>query len=211
MLIIPVLILYPVRVRGKRNIPKKGKVIITCNHQSNHDGVIFVAHSPRRVKIMAKQELFSNKIKAWFMKCIGAYAVKRGGNDISSIKQTMQYLKQDKALLIFPEGTRVKEGEAGEVKNGTALFALKTKTAIVPTCFVKPTGFFKRNTLMIGKPYMLSDMPEFKDKPINKELLDSASKIISEHTQALREEYANRRDKNVKRHRNSKKRETITN
>lgn len=198
IMIIPLLILYPVVIKGKGNVPKKGRLIITCNHQTNHDGFILLAHGARRVKVMAKQELFKNKLLGWFMRCVGCYPVKRGENDITSIKQTLKYLKEEKALLIFPEGTRVSEEEAHEAKNGTAMFALRTKSPIIPCAFVKKPGFFRLNRLIYGEPYNLSEMEEFRDKPITKEILDDASEVIIGKINQIKEDYLNSRRKNVK-------------
>ncbi len=193
--IIPILILLPVIITGKRNVPRKGRVIITCNHQSNCDGVMIAAHSRRRLKIMAKEELFKNKLFGWVLKVLGCYPVKRGGNDIASVKQTLKYLKEERALLIFPEGTRLKDSDTSDIKNGAALFALKTKSPIVPAMFVKPTKLFRINRLIYGQSYNLSEMDEFKDQPITKELLEKASDVIVAKMREIKTQYLERKKK----------------
>lgn len=135
------------------------------------------------------------------------YPVNRKQNDIKAVKTTLRLLNENKALCIFPEGTRLETEEVNEVKNGVALFALKTKSPIVPSIFVKKPRLFRFNTYIIGEPFTLSEMPEFKDKPINKESLNLASAIISYRMNILKEEYlANKRDK-----KNRKRKEYIKN
>ena len=76
-----------------------------------------------------------------------------------------------------------------DAKNGVALFALKTKSPIVPSCFMKKPGIFRINKLVIGEPFNLSEMEEFKDKPANKELLNRATEVITEKMRELRNRY----------------------
>ena len=124
---------------------------------------------------MAKTELFKNKLFGWILKKLGAYPVNRGGNDIQAVKNTLGYLKDNKQLVIFPEGTRVKENESVDLKNGVSMFALKTNCCVVPMIFRKTTKIFKFNTLLIGKPFKFSEMEEFKDV---KEILFSTKFVI---------------------------------
>lgn len=194
LLILPFLIMFPTAIKGVKNIPKKGKVILVCNHHSNMDSLLIATKIlRRRFKYMAKAELFKNKLVGGFLKIAGAYPVKRGGNDITAVKQTLKYLKQEKALCIFPEGTRVKENESAEAKNGAALFALKTNSPIVPCFYIKKPKLFRFNVLVIGQPFILSDMSKFKDKPITKDLLNEATALITEKMHELYDNYVNRK------------------
>ena len=154
-------IIVPMKIIGKKNLPKKGNFILTCNHASNWDPVIIYARLPRKYFTMAKAELYKNKFFGLFLKALHAFPVKRGGNDIESVKYTLKTLRQGKrTLLIFPEGTRAKSDDYEELKNGTAMFALKTAKPIVPVIFVKKNKLFRRNVMIIGEPYVLNNMEE---------------------------------------------------
>ncbi len=181
---IPSLIVYPVRVKGRKNLPK-GRLILSANHQSLNDAVIIGFKFCRRFYFMAKDPLFKKKFNNWFLRKVGAFPVKRGATDITAVKTTLNLLNNDKALCIFPEGARLKTYESNELKNGVAMFSLKTKSPIVPAFFVKKTFAFKFNTLIIGKPIKLYEMEEFKDQKLYKELLSKASKIISQEIHKL--------------------------
>lgn len=190
LIVVPfVLILFPTKVCGRKylKMTKKQATIYCANHQTNNDAVILKAKVMPRAKIMAKKSLFKFKPFGWLLKKFGAYPVDRGGNDISSVKYTLKILKENKKLLLFPEGTRIKNADAIDIKNGAVMFALKTDSYVVPTYFRKITMPFVFNKYLIGKPFKFSDMEEFKDKKIDKELLDKASEYLVSKMKELKE------------------------
>lgn len=189
LVIFPGLFLFPTIVKGQKNIPAKGKMILACNHQSNLDAVLIAMKvTKRRFHYMAKSELFKNKFVGSFYKSMGMYPINRQKNDIQAVKKTLSLLKNDKAVCIFPEGTRIADTDMNDAKNGVALFALKTKSPIVPACFMKKPGIFKINKLVIGEPFNLSEMDEFKG-PIDKETLSLATNIITTKMRELKAKY----------------------
>ena len=195
LLVIPCMILFPTAVKGYRNLPRKGRMILVCNHQSNMDAILIGIRIPkRRFYFMAKAEVFKNKFLSWFFTSIGMYPVNREKNDIQAVKKTLSLLKKEKALCIFPEGTRHEAEEMQDAKNGVALFALKTKSPIVPSCFIKKPRLFRLNKLIVGEPFNLSEMDEFKDQPASKEILEKATAIITEKINGLKEEYLSKRN-----------------
>lgn len=205
VILLPMLIFFPTRIKGRKNVPNKGKMILVANHQTNFDALIVGTRLiNRRFWFMAKSELFTNKFKSAFYRGLDMYPVNRKHNDIKAIKTTLRLLNNNKALCIFPEGTRLQADEVGEVKNGVALFALKTNSPIVPSIFVKKPRFFRINTYIIGKPFVLNEMPEFKNKPITKDLLNHASEIISARMNELKENYLTKKNskKTIKKDKN---------
>lgn len=186
---IPLSIVFPVRVIGKKTLPKKGRLIFCANHQTLNDPIIIALKFTRRFRYMAKAPLFEKKFLRWFLTKMGAFPVHPSSSDITSVKKTLKYLNNDEALCIFPEGRRNKTSEDNKLKNGVAMFALKTKSPIVPAHFVKRTYAFTFNTLIVGKPIYLHEMEEFKDKKIDKELLQKASEIINKEIHKLKKEY----------------------
>lgn len=188
---IPLWFIYPTRIIGKKNIPKKGRFIFSANHQTLNDPII-VAHKvypKRRFRFMAKAPLFKYKIGGAILKALGAYPVHNATGDIKAIKTTMFHLKKERGVLIFPEGARLQSSESNELKDGVAMFSLKTKTPIIPAYFVKKTIAFRFNKLLVGEPLKLYEMEEFKDKKIDKELLKNASKVLSVAINSLNKNY----------------------
>lgn len=189
ILIFPfVLMLFPTKIYGKKYLKKvkKKAAIFASNHQTNNDVIILKSRICPNSKIMAKNSLFKNKIGGFFLRKFGGYPVDRGGNDITAIKTTLKILKNNKQILLFPEGTRMKNAEEINVKNGLSLFAIKTDCYVVPMCFRKNTMPFVFNKLMIGKPFKFSEYTECSSGKTDKETLETASRILEEKMQYLR-------------------------
>ena len=178
LLWIPLSIMHPTYIYGRKNRPK-GKVIISCNHRSNWDIVSYILHTSEKVKILAKKELFKNKLFGAILKSFGAIPIDREHNDIGAIKDCMKALKEDKKLFVFPEGTRLKDESLvmGEVKSGMTLIAIKTKTPILPMWVVQKPRLFRKSQYIIGKPFELS---EFYGKKLDDETLNEANNIVCE-------------------------------
>ncbi len=193
---LPLFIVYPVRVIGRKNLPKKGRVILSANHQTLNDPIIVGLKFSRRFRFMGKSPLFQKKFNNWFLTKMGAYPVHTSSSDLVSVKKTLRFLNNNEAVCIFPEGARLKTSESNDLKHGVAMFALKTNSPIVPAHFVKKTNAFTFNTLLVGKPLLLSEMEQFKDKKIDKELLQQASEVLSKEIHKLKREYRNKHNKN---------------
>lgn len=178
LLWIPLSILHPTYIYGRKNRPK-GKAILCSNHRSNWDIVNYLLHTKEKVVILAKKELTKNKFFGFILKHLGAIFIDREGNDINAIKECMKALKAGKKLFIFPEGTRLKDESAimGEIKSGLALIAIKTKTPIVPMWVVQKPRLFRKSQYIIGKPFELS---EFYGKKLDDETLNEANNIVRE-------------------------------
>ncbi len=186
LLWIPLSILHPTFIKGKKNLPK-GKAILSCNHYSNWDIALYILNTTEKIKILAKKELFKNKLFGAILRNFGGIEIDREGNDINAIKNCMKALKSDKKLFVFPEGTRLKN-EAdilGEIKSGMALIAIKTKTPIVPIWIERKPKIFRKSVYTIGKPFELS---EFYGVKLDEETLEKANAVVREKMLELREQ-----------------------
>lgn len=167
-------IAFKVKIEGIENIPKEG-ALIAPNHISNYDPLLVVAFCPIKMRIMAKAELFKNRILKWFFTAIGAFPVDRGNADLTAIKTAMRILKNDEKLLVFPHGTRIKPGTDEPIKEGAILIALKAKKNIVPAYISGTYGFRHKIVLNIGEPYDLS--PYYDSRITPSELKDLTNKV----------------------------------
>lgn len=174
----PLLIFFPTRFINKKKIPK-GKAILLSNHTSNLDPVLLVYKTTRRYRGLAKKELFKNKFLGWFFKKLGMIPVDRENTDLNAIKECIKILKDDKPLLIFPEGTRNKTGttEFQEIKNGAAMLAIKANAPIIPVYIQKKPRFLVFNRIVYGEPFYLD---EFTGKRLDAETLAQAGEVISQ-------------------------------
>ena len=170
-------LLFPTIFKKTKNIPK-GRAIFICNHKSNIDPIILILSTWRKQFFLAKKELFKNKFLKLVMKIANAIPIDRGKTDLSAIKKGINVLNKGNILTIFPEGTRNKtESELSEIKAGAALFAIKTKTPIVPIWIEKKPRIFRLNSVKFGTPFYLE---EFYNQKLDAEKLDKASLIIAE-------------------------------
>ena len=179
---IPLLIIFPVTIIGRKHLPRKGRVILCCNHQSTADPIVMWSRIfRRRFNYMAKESLFKNKFGGYICRCIGGYPVNRDTTDIKALKTTLGLLKQEKAVCIFPEGTRVKEGDAHQLKNGVIIFALKTNAPIVPAHYTRKVRAFRFTRLIIGESFNLAEEIGYNqgDK-ITQEVIDAGIKVLTE-------------------------------
>lgn len=199
---LPLTVLYPTKVIGKKNVPRKGGAILCCNHRSNMDIVIVNNKFFRRPYTLAKHTLFENKFVGAVLKSYGAIPVNREQVGVNSIKTALGALKKGKRLLLFPEGTRkdITDEESLSLKNGTAMFALKSQAPIIPMWLVKKPKACSFNVLLVGEPFYLK---EFEGQKVTKEVLEEASKIISFKMQKLRDDYLESK-KNKKKKNSSK-------
>ena len=107
---------FRVRCEGRENLKKIGTkgCIIAPNHISAIDPVfIVVTRWSRRMVVFAKKELFEiNGFLTWFFRCCGAVCVRGTKDEMAAIEQTVEKCRNGETLLIFPEGTREKRGQA---------------------------------------------------------------------------------------------------
>ena len=182
---LPLRMLFPTKIIGKKNIPN-GACIISSNHTSNMDAVMLAVKTWEKKYYLAKKELFKNKLFGFILKKCGAVKIDRQANDVTAIKNCLKILKNNKKLVIFPEGTRVhnENMELGEIKHGVAMFAIKAKVPIVPMFITKTPKIFRRNRIYIGEPFTLE---EFYGKKLTEEELKSAGEIVTAKMQEIRE------------------------
>ena len=185
----PVRMFYPTKIIGKKNIPK-GACILSSNHTSNMDAVIFALKTWEKKYYLAKKELFKNKFMGFFLKKFGAIKIDRQSSDVTAIKNCLKVVKDGKKLFIFPEGTRVQNEnmELGEVKHGVAMFAIKAKVPIVPIFISKKPKPFRRNKIFIGEPFTLE---EFYGKKLDNEELEKAGEIVTRKMNEVRDNALN--------------------
>src|SRR3954453_14588500 len=117
---------------GRKNIPKKGPVILAANHRSFLDPFLVGCCIRRPVYFVAKQELFNKRWQGWLLNCLGAFPIKRGESDEESMATARGVLERGGVLVIFPEGTRIRKSGLGRPKRGVGRLALETGAPVVP-------------------------------------------------------------------------------
>ncbi len=171
-------LLYRPKIKGKENLPKKGAYVLVCNHFAKIDALMAVDLVNKKINFMAKKEWFKGKFKNWLFRSLGAIPVDREKPDFASIKACLKVLKDDKPLVVFPEGTRNKvNAELQDIHGGASLIAFKAGVPIIPVGMNKKFKKFGKNCVYIGKPYSLD---EFKNEKFTSELSDEFTAIMRE-------------------------------
>ena len=161
--------------RGKfynwRVIPKKGRVIIVCNHQSNLDPPFVGGAATRLVGFMAKESLFKG-FWSWLFHALNSFPV-NSEKPIGGIKEALRRLKNDECVALFPEGSRSFDGELQDFMPGLILLAQKTKSPIVPAAIEGAFDAMPRNEH--GKMHLFKKIAIRYSDPIPVETVMSLS------------------------------------
>ena len=117
----------------------------------------------------------------FLLKKAGVFGVKRGKADVAALKEAMRILRGVENLLMFPEGTRVKDEGASEARTGAAMFATRTGAPLLPVYIRQQKRAFSRSVVVIGEPYY----PNFAGRKPTAEELDAITQELMEHLRRL--------------------------
>jgi 1-acyl-sn-glycerol-3-phosphate acyltransferase len=149
-------LLRGILVSGLENVPREGTVIIAANHISLLDApLLSLALEPRRpARFLAKQELFRIPLLGALLRAGGCIPVDRARPDIAAVRRAMETLSAGGCLVLFPEGTRSKDGRPGSARGGVGLLACRTGAVVVPARVSATESFFARGPFSVrfGEP-----------------------------------------------------------
>jgi 1-acyl-sn-glycerol-3-phosphate acyltransferase len=125
-------VVFRVRVVGKEHVPRRGVYVVAPSHRSILD-IPFAAYmTRRRIRFMAKKELFSTWIGRRFFDALAAIEVDREATDRSALRAAQAALDAGEPVGVFPEGTRHTGPVLGDMHDGAAYLASKLGVPIVP-------------------------------------------------------------------------------
>jgi 1-acyl-sn-glycerol-3-phosphate acyltransferase len=159
--------LLPFRLRasGLENVPAQGGVVLAPMHRSYVDSLaVGVPLKQRRFRAMAKYELFGVPLVGRLIAMGGGFPVRRAVQDMEAYQAALRMLRDGEMLLVFPEGTRNRDGKA-RPQLGAARLALEAGVALVPVSIhgsdrikLLPPRFPKIR-VHYGEPIPLDDLP----------------------------------------------------
>ena len=184
---------FRVRTEGRENLKKvqtRG-YILAPNHISAIDPVfvIITRFWGRRMIVFAKKELFEiNAFLSWFFRCAGAMCVRGTKEETAVIDETVARCQNGESLLIFPEGTREKDGTFLQPKSGLFVIAAAAAVDVVPVRihYETPDGkmkLFCKVRVVYGEPmpaarFAMESRRDMKKLRANKQaLLDAWEKL----------------------------------
>jgi 1-acyl-sn-glycerol-3-phosphate acyltransferase len=174
-------IMYRFEVTGQENIPKEGAFLLCSNHIHAFDPIALAIFMKREPRFMAKKELFKRRFLGWFLHNFGAYPIDRNAAaDMQAYRTTMTALKEGHGLIIFSQGTRMKDFD--NAKGGVAVFALKSGAPIVPAGISGSYRLFSKIHVHYGKPI---PMDEYEGQKVKTELVEKVMSAVIEKVSAL--------------------------
>jgi 1-acyl-sn-glycerol-3-phosphate acyltransferase len=126
------LLLYRTRAYGTENVPAQGPVLLTANHFSQMDHFFAGAYLRRKLRFMAKSQLFGPPVLTWLFTHGGVFPVRRGARDDEAFKTVEAIFDRGGSVLVYAEGGRSRTGGLGEPRPGIGRIALETGVPVVP-------------------------------------------------------------------------------
>ena len=141
-----------VTVHGLANIDPERSYIYMSNHQSNFDIPVLLAHLPVQFRWLAKAELFKIPIFGRAMRGAGYVEIDRFNREsaIESIREAASRMKNGVSVMIFPEGTRSRDGKIRPFKKGGFIMALDSGVPIVPVILKGTRSIMEKSSLKIN-------------------------------------------------------------
>jgi 1-acyl-sn-glycerol-3-phosphate acyltransferase len=159
VLTIPTILLFRLRAIGVENVPKQGPLVLAPNHFSQMDHFFAGIYLRRKIRFMAKSQLFGPPVLTYIYKHGGVFPVRRGHHDEVAMETARILVDQGEMLLVYAEGGRSRSGRLGEPKPGIGRIALETGVPIVPVCIHGSERArqwkrlrFPKVTVQFGKP-----------------------------------------------------------
>jgi 1-acyl-sn-glycerol-3-phosphate acyltransferase len=189
---------YAIRVVGRENVPREGALLLAPNHFSQMDHFFAGVYLRRKIRFMAKSQMFGPPVLTYVYKHGGVFPVRRGQHDEEAIATARELLAQEEMLLVYAEGGRSRSRKLGEPKPGIGRIALESGAPIVPVAIHGSAGVrswkrlrFPRVTVQFGPPMSFP----VEAAPSRERQLEVATEVFAE----VREMYEGLATRSVKR------------
>ena len=163
------------RVYNAQRVPLKGGVILASNHASFLDPPLVGAGLRRGINYLARENLFRFPVVGWVLRQWQVVPVDRDGGGAAGLRAILDRLLAGGAIILFPEGTRTRDGRLQPARSGIGLAVIKSKAPVVP---VRVFGTFEAygRHLRIPRPYRVAVK---YGQPMRFEQLRAEAKVCS--------------------------------
>jgi len=145
-------IFFGYRSRGGRNTPRRGPVLICSNHQSFLDPVLVGMACYRPMHFFARRTLFRGAF-GLLIRLYQAFPVGRGSADTEAMRKALELLGMGRMVLMFPEGTRTRDGRMGPIQRGIGMLAERSGAPVLPV-FVHGAYHVWPRTRRLPRPFV---------------------------------------------------------
>jgi 1-acyl-sn-glycerol-3-phosphate acyltransferase len=173
------ILFFRMRVYGREHAPRHGPALICANHQSHFDPGLIGLSLDTRVNFLARRTLFDKAWLRWILEYLDSIPIDREGPALGGIKETLKRLKNEELVVIFPEGTRTRDGEISPLKPGFTTLARRAKALMVPIgidgayqAWPRDRWYpwFSQVVLVIGPPLTPEEVDSLSDAALVAEL-----------------------------------------
>lgn len=161
------LLFYRARAIEVDNVPASGPVILAANHFSNMDHFLAGVYLRRKIRFLAKSQLFGNRIGDYIFSTGGVFPVRRGRADEEAFKTVRASFDRGGCVMIYIEGGRSRSGELGQARPGVGRAALESGVPVVPVAIHGSQAIrrwkrlvFPKVTIRYGAPMRFATEPE---------------------------------------------------
>lgn len=178
------------RVVNPEKMIESGPAILAMNHVSFVDPPLAGLATNRQLAILARRSLLDWPIIGRILPNIGVIPVNRGGVDMTALKKLVRVIKDGGATLLFPEGTRSKDGNLQRGQAGVGLIIAKTLAPVVPMRIFGAYEAFPRNgrfrptpcIVVVGDPIYFTeeDLKGASSNELYQRLSDRVMEAIAE-------------------------------
>jgi 1-acyl-sn-glycerol-3-phosphate acyltransferase len=155
------------RIYNSERVPLKGGVILAANHASFLDPPLVGSALNRQINYMARASLFRYPGVGWLLRHWNAVPVDRDGGGAAGLKAILERLLAGGAIILFPEGTRTKDGKLQPARSGIGLTVIKSEAVVIPArtfgtfeCYNRTIHFHlpKQLAVKYGEPMMFEKL-----------------------------------------------------
>lgn len=181
VLTLPTWLIWRVRAIGVENVPKRGPLVLAPNHFSQMDHFFVGLFLRRKIRFMAKSQLFGPPVLTYIYKHGGVFPVRRGHHDDEAFETVRQLLGQGEMLLVYAEGGRMRSQQLGKPKPGIGRIALESGVPIVPVAIKGSERArqwkklrFPKTTVQFGEPLVFP----VENSPGRERQLEAATEVF---------------------------------
>ena len=186
---------FRLRWAGSENYPTSGGGLVCANHQSFFDPVLVGLTCDRQMNYLARKTLFRFAPFRWLISCYDAIPIDREGMGIAGLKETLRRLRRGELVVIFPEGTRTRDGKLQSLQSGFCAVARRGKQPLIPVAIDGAYDAWPRNrkmprlsriSVVVGEPLPVEKLAEWDDEQLVHELSCALATCLA-RAKALRE------------------------
>ena len=181
-------IFFFARVTGIENLPEEGGYAFCGNHISNNDAPLVASLIKKQVAFLAKKEVCDVPVLGAFLKKVGAIPIDRDKKDIAAIKESLRVMKSGMGLMVYPQGTRMKEITPESVKPGILSMAHKAGVPVIPFGIAGKFKVWSGVTVNIGAPITTDEIGKILEGDSKEEINKNLSNLLYTRIKELAEE-----------------------